>query len=290
MRGNLAQTVIITSVTRSIPACAGEPNAPETRRLGTGVYPRVCGGTLPLEQLLDPLVGLSPRVRGNLHRAQRPPDNPGSIPACAGEPVPGAIREAVLWVYPRVCGGTASSRKANWSVRGLSPRVRGNPRSKVYCPYRVGSIPACAGEPRWHPPSPARGGVYPRVCGGTIEIIRLGFENQGSIPACAGEPVNRGQVFCHRGVYPRVCGGTGFGGHSLLALLGLSPRVRGNRLRRPLAPCSPGSIPACAGEPIADGDWVIIYEVYPRVCGGTTGRKKENGKEEGLSPRVRGNL
>ena len=71
----------------------------------------------------------------------------------------------------------------------------------------------------------------------------------GSIPACAGEPL----IFiahspCAR-VYPRVCGGTSKYMNDTMELLGLSPRVRGNRF----APVSdePGirSIPACAGEP-----------------------------------------
>ena len=32
-----------------------------------------------------------------------------------------------LWVYPRVCGGTAGPDGVVYEVSGLSPRVRGNP-------------------------------------------------------------------------------------------------------------------------------------------------------------------
>ena len=50
---------------------------------------------------------------------------------------------------------------------GLSPRVRGNPRRLIQRHQTIGSIPACAGEPkdkkRWAKKTP----VYPRVCGGT---------------------------------------------------------------------------------------------------------------------------
>ena len=54
-----------------------------------------------------------------------------------------------VMVYPRVCGGTLLSAVSVISSSGLSPRVRGNhptqhPRARI-----VGSIPACAGEPRW---------------------------------------------------------------------------------------------------------------------------------------------
>ena len=50
-------------------------------------------------------------------------------------------------------------------------------------------------------------------------------------------------------VYPRVCGGTDAETKAVIAGMGLSPRVRGNRYRRNLTLPSPGSIPACAGEP-----------------------------------------
>ena len=46
----------------------------------------MCGGT-GLELVMpNDWMGLSPRVRGNLEPLPPPPDKPGSIPACAGEP------------------------------------------------------------------------------------------------------------------------------------------------------------------------------------------------------------
>ena len=51
--------------------------------------------------------------------------------------------------------------------KGLSPRVRGNPRSGVSGYIRAGSIPACAGEPTALTFTFTATGVYPRVCGGT---------------------------------------------------------------------------------------------------------------------------
>ena len=70
--------------------------------------------------------------------------------------------------------------------------------------------------------------VYPRVCGGTFDIL-VGIPASeglsprvrgnrawnlrappisGSIPACAGEPDSLCSVRRIQGVYPRVCGGT----------------------------------------------------------------------------------
>ena len=52
-------------------------------------------------------------------------------------------------------------------MSGLSPRARGNPHGVAVAPGSVGSIPACAGEPRSRAPPQAPPTVYPRVRGGT---------------------------------------------------------------------------------------------------------------------------
>ena len=51
-----------------------------------------------------------------------------------------------------------------------------------------------------------------------------------------------------------------------------------------------GSIPACAGEPLGDARQLHAIRVYPRVCGGTFVAITKNADDQGLSPRVRGNL
>ena len=52
--------------------------------------------------------------------------------------------------------------------------------------------------------------------------------------------------------------------------------------------CS-GSIPACAGEPVAVRVSCLQVSVYPRVCGGTGDWRRPRRLGNGLSPRVRGN-
>ena len=91
----------------------------------------------------------------------------GSIPACAGEPVNGTQPTAARGVYPRVCGGTIRVIVASGPLRGLSPRVRGNPLTMLVGRDKQGSIPACAGEPPKTPRARCSNRVYPRVCGGT---------------------------------------------------------------------------------------------------------------------------
>ena len=192
-----------------------------------------------------------------------------SIPACAGEPPVYHRGERVDTVYPRVCGGTPILSLALVRGRGLSPRVRGNPRLKMGRTLRDGSIPACAGEPCAGPGPWAGTAVYPRVCGGTLALRREHDDDgglsprvrgnppqsspetgaAGSIPACAGEPLECGPGMPTVWVYPRVCGGTLCEFRPCCYPYGLSPRVRGNRFQCYRLRDIQGSIPACAGEP-----------------------------------------
>ena len=92
--------------------------------------------------------------------------------------------------------------------------------------------------------------------------------------------------------------------------IGLSPRVRGNRLcgwqqvnpygsipactgepsQIPDTACGTyRSIPACTGEPIGAACPCPQAPVYPRVYGGTSFPPLPTGTSSGLSPRVRGN-
>ena len=132
----------------SIPACAGEPAGREICRTSSKVYPRVCGGTAGASEDQSTTWGLSPRVRGNHAGASAHLPAVGSIPACAGEPElkPAGVVNAE--VYPRVCGGTHKAAMDRRELKGLSPRVRGNPGVGCGSSRPSGSIPACAGEPR----------------------------------------------------------------------------------------------------------------------------------------------
>ena len=106
--------------------------------------------------------------------------------------------------------------------------MRGNPGNVTNSAYSYRSIPACAGEPYIKSLAPRCIGVYPRVCGGTVNsyVLKAGDSglsprvrgnppdpepvagNLGSIPACAGEPYKWRDIYGSSKVYPRVCGGT----------------------------------------------------------------------------------
>ena len=107
VRGNRRTVAGFAGRRGPIPAGAGEPGtAPETGQ-PSRAYPRRCGGTRgdAIDTLF--LKGLSPQVRGNLHRRKDQLPGGGPIPAGAGEPRPKAAASESTWAYPRRCGGTA---------------------------------------------------------------------------------------------------------------------------------------------------------------------------------------
>ena len=142
MRGNQSTDPPQRGQERSIPACAGEPGRQHLGTILTG-------------------------VRGNHDRQLLPLHRVGSIPACAGEPLRGPTGPRPGEVYPRVCGGTDRVVVTVGASSGLSPRVRGNRPRRAQDKTELGSIPACAGEPRKYVASDTSDRVYPRVCGGT---------------------------------------------------------------------------------------------------------------------------
>ncbi len=127
VRGNRFQLGNPSRLLGTIPACAGEPCwAPQQAKAGRD-YPRVCGGTKTWPAASNPVLGLSPRVRGNPSTICLNRSRAGTIPACAGEPVAWCNSSTIQRDYPRVCGGTILMHPVPWSSAGLSPRVRGNP-------------------------------------------------------------------------------------------------------------------------------------------------------------------
>ena len=167
VRGNPCDTNNDKSECGSTPACAGEPLPTRETPLSFQVYPRVCGGTVLSEALLEPQTGLPPRVRGNRENPLARPPFKGSTPACAGEPLVQNCICPCQTVYPRVCGGTPCWHNQRNPHYGLPPRVRGNLHTTCPSIPSMRSTPACAGEPSSALMMLSQRWVYPRVCGGT---------------------------------------------------------------------------------------------------------------------------
>ena len=147
MRGNPSMLGGVVFDQGSIPAHAGEPAQSRPASGIQKVYPRACGGTISLLLFFLFFLGLSPRMRGNPDLRPTCLRPTGSIPAHAGEPTPITCTRLSTWVYPRACGGTRRSEARPGLSGGLSPRMRGNPRTTRLSPPGPRSIPAHAGEP-----------------------------------------------------------------------------------------------------------------------------------------------
>ncbi len=253
------------------------------------VYPRVRGGTIRRRGGKGDGWGLSPRARGNLVQGACKTPLFRSIPACAGEPTQSSIARRLNGVYPRVRGGTCIRTTHRFHREGLSPRARGNlgPGRRFHLP--IGSIPACAGEPRSGSYSHCERTVYPRVRGGTTRSTVPHFSISGLSPRARGNHRAALLVNYRRGSIPACAGEPSCAIPIRSPTSGLSPRARGNRIDlRPLQ-LRLRSIPACAGEPRTHAVRRSRRTVYPRVRGGTVSVPLHHGRGEGLSPRARGN-
>ena len=225
--GAFASQSMKVLVLRSIPARAGEPPTWSPGASRKRVYPRPCGGAVIAGRIDGALMGLSPPVRGSLHRRGSHPGDERSIPARAGEPGGCGQGQHQQQVYPRPCGGALDLSDVTFSYGGLSPPVRGSLAEHLAGHRLVRSIPARAGEPGRCPIRPSISGVYPRPCGGAgprsgawksggglsppVRGSRLSLHRTGckrrSIPARAGEPSGGRWPRPRAAVYPRPCGG-----------------------------------------------------------------------------------
>ena len=189
-RGNLQSLPSLPEVRRSIPAWAGKPPINDRQIESTWVYPRVGGETASPALRASGVCGLSPRGRGNHPGDRAAAGRGGSIPAWAGKPRSGELRETITQVYPRVGGETTRRVPADQVLHGLSPRGRGDPRDAGPRVPDRGSIPAWAGKPRGCGNRHQHVEVYPRVGGETCSAVRL------SPPAAGLSPRGRGNLWC----------------------------------------------------------------------------------------------
>ena len=186
MRGNLHQAGTLMAFQGPIPAHAGEPGSSWPGSVSAWAYPRACGGTCVGPLRPRGLLGLSPRMRGNLRKAIHHLQRLGPIPAHAGEPIRSCAEAAATGAYPRACGGTKQPRRLPGLVWGLSPRMRGNPPSAAASTSPAGPIPAHAGEPPRAGWKRDAAGAYPRACGGTDGSLMSTVASWGLSPRMRG--------------------------------------------------------------------------------------------------------
>ncbi len=292
----------------SIPACAGQPANAYWLGLLTRVDPRVRGAAAVSVAPTPKVPGRSPRARGSPHHHAAAAADPGSIPACAGQPLARPSAAPSTWVDPRVRGAASRRPRPRHTRAGRSPRARGSLDLGVGVVTEQRSIPACAGQPRqlllvggnyrvdprvrgaatgrcsrWS----AGGGRSPRARGSLQELDPPG-EGHRSIPACAGQPSATPLPRSGARVDPRVRGAAAKVVLTRGRCSGRSPRARGS----PVAPLAlrlvKGSIPACAGQPDAFALVGHLSGVDPRVRGAAPPSWRPRARQSGRSPRARG--
>ncbi len=309
-RGNQDRQPPADAASGPIPASAGEPIKTKAARPTDGAYPRERGGTRTTIAPGCFAVGLSPRARGNRGCLGRGRTGRGPIPASAGEPVIHALEDDLDGAYPRERGGTTVVSLSFDSPPGLSPRARGNLALEGDHRPQDGPIPASAGEPensrrrRWsrrayprerggttltHSRAAGVGGLSPRARGNRCDPSQV-HSPSGPIPASAGEPEILGISRLTNRAYPRERGGTGPSVRGRHRARGLSPRARGNPSSSLVTVSAVGPIPASAGEPCRLVLAATMRGAYPRERGGTGQRHASPIRQQGLSPRARGNL
>ena len=70
----------------------------------------------------------------------------GIIPACAGNTMSVCAANIRTGDHPRVCGEHELPELRQAAIRGSSPRVRGTLPDAIPKFFRIGIIPACAGN------------------------------------------------------------------------------------------------------------------------------------------------
>ena len=174
---------------------------------------------------------------------------------------------------------------------GSSPRMRGKPRQACHCFARAGLIPAHAGKTSLPTPEARRSAAHPRACGENTGPGQKTRTRPGSSPRMRGKPLiwasivgKSGLIPAHAGktskllsplsstgAHPRACGENVAFRSRFLQGGGSSPRMRGKRFRRVLAPGRVRLIPAHAGKTGVSSKLRRERSAHPRACGENSG-------------------
>ena len=154
-----------TSITRFIPARAG--NGPRCSGVSssTTVHPRSCGERSAKMGTGTHSCGSSPLVRGTVPAGRHGSSRNRFIPARAGNGPTMTSRAGGHTVHPRSCGERSRRRRQTTRLTGSSPLVRGTVRPMPVVQILPRFIPARAGNGGRVGLQSAQWPVHPRSCG-----------------------------------------------------------------------------------------------------------------------------
>ena len=288
VRGRRCWTCRRSVVSRLIPAGAGQTHRGPPFVLWGGAHPRGCGADRATSRAITARVGSSPRVRGRLPDGVLHLEEPGLIPAGAGQTRGSFTGNLARRAHPRGCGADQRVDVGECRSEGSSPRVRGRPTSGQTTGPRSRLIPAGAGQTTSSACPNRCARAHPRGCGADDVYATREELDTGLIPAGAGQTMAARAAPAPTRAHPRGCGAD-----RTLALpppssWGSSPRVRGRRRAVLQRRRAPRLIPAGAGQTCYQAGFLMRGWAHPRGCGADRSTRPIIGPDSGSSPRVRG--
>ena len=290
------------------PAYAGVVPATPPPQGSRGRRPRVCGGR-PVATGSGRFHWKSaPRMRGS---SLVTPDDLAT--AAVGPAYAGVVRTRGRGARsrvgrPRVCGGRPMRGSSLPRARRSAPRMRGSSVAQLVQIRGAHVGPAYAGVVRARGVRAGGRSGRPRVCGGrpaahataravTVSAPRMRGSSQGDSagdraavvgPAYAGV-VPRGRPRAPwRRCRPRVCGGRPAKAERWLARNRSAPRMRGSSRAAHRCPARRQVGPAYAGVVRHASTRAPSRMRRPRVCGGRPLPGRDQHRQAGSAPRMRG--
>ena len=208
MRGTLDGVVYVVSRNGIIPAYAGNTWVFIFMPVIGRDHPRVCGEHVSIQEASRSREGSSPRMRGTHRRRDRTRRIQGIIPAYAGNTL--QWTDAICWTgdHPRVCGEHRECLAVLAGGLGSSPRMRGTRNINPRRTFRMGIIPAYAGNtfPSSILDNPSRD--HPRVCGEHLLDGQPKKTELGSSPRMRGTLSRAVRLLRELGIIPAYAGNT----------------------------------------------------------------------------------
>ena len=214
--------------------------------------------------------GSSPHARGTQTVITKQSEQPGIIPACAGNTHWLPVTVTTPEDHPRMRGEHMFGLHEIAVNEGSSPHARGTRNGIGRLGQTAGIIPACAGNTKRMRMTGEWAWDHPRMRGehwycslqnvdcmgsspharGTPGVQHRNMAAHGIIPACAGNTYTTRRIMPVNGDHPRMRGEHAKKTLQFDTVLGSSPHARGTLLSSFSDLLSSGIIPACAGNTI----------------------------------------
>ncbi len=227
-RGTVFERVVISVMTRFIPAHAGNRPAHSMASARWPVHPRTRGEQSRVVGLKLTFTGSSPHTRGTDAAEADDVGDSRFIPAHAGNSAALAPRKFAGPVHPRTRGEQSSFSPSNDAAIGSSPHTRGTVVFAEGLIDRIRFIPAHAGNSPAARTAMACASVHPRTRGEQMCRALVAYPHGGSSPHTRGTDTERPLPADHDRFIPAHAGNSSRQAASQW-LTSVHPRTRGEQ-------------------------------------------------------------